>query len=565
MGRFSPVAGRSGRWGIILFTCVCVERAAAAPPARAATADAELPAGASSREDGGTGALGLRGFHRLVLPQAMRPGEVVLAMGAAYFATHDFLLTGDHHARQTQRLTAAWSPGGGFDVALGYALSSNTNDAFPSEVIQASGDPTVAAKYSHTLFSGFPWFAGAAFPGVATAIGATFLVPSAATGHGLQFNATTVEVYLALSSQFLPWLEVGVNAGVRLDRTNAIFVTRVDRAQRFAAGVSEASALTAAVGLGARYEIRNLVTLQPFFEVVGAGGIGVAMADSPLLASAGLRLRPYGQRSVEVVGGGDVRLLGAPRPDGRLAGLPPWEIFARLIIHVGDAFDQEAQASVVTRDEMPGHCQDDAACAGGLVCLDGVCGRRLEVVKIKEVQRDAPRFFVVGKVVDDQDKPVPNAKIYVSGFAETILAASGEGAFRSWGLPAGEGLVQLKVVAAGFRSAEETFPRGAEGEVKELVVTLTSDAQALLGELRGSLKDARDGTSIAEGKIFIPGLRKGVTTDGEGAFRVDLQAGEYQVLISAEGYITQQKKIYIRAGEAVILNVDLRPKRRKFR
>jgi uncharacterized membrane protein len=100
------------------------------------------------------------------------------------------------------------------------------------------------------------------------------------------------------------------------------------------------------------------------------------------------------------------------------------------------------------------------------------------------------------------------------------------------------------------------MPKGAEGETKVVTFKLTSLGKDAVGELKGSLKDARSGVPV-KGEVFIPLIQKKFQADGEGKFSASMKAGRYQVLISAKGYTTQKKEIEIRPGDVVILNVDL--------
>ena len=78
-----------------------------------------------------------------------------------------------------------------------------------------------------------------------------------------------------------------------------------------------------------------------------------------------------------------------------------------------------------------------------------------------------------------------------------------------------------------------------------------------MGEIRGSLKDSRSGKPVAQGQIFIPLLNKKIRPDKQGKFSAKVRAGRYQILISAKKYVTQKKEIEIRAGDVVILNLDM--------
>jgi translation initiation factor IF-1 len=67
---------------------------------------------------------------------------------------------------------------------------------------------------------------------------------------------------------------------------------------------------------------------------------------------------------------------------------------------------------------------------------------------------------------------------------------------------------------------------------------------------------------VAGVHIFVPVLAQKVAAEADGTFQATLKAGHYQVLISAKKYLTQKKEIRIRNGDVVIMNIDLRPKKK---
>jgi len=242
-----------------------------------------------------------------------------------------------------------------------------------------------------------------------------------------------------------------------------------------------------------------------------------------------------------------------------MAGIPPWEAFGRVTAHLGPK--SEAAPKVTG----PKTCSADTECFEGQVCVDGMCGRLKEVVKevVKEIERPIPTFTIEGSVSDQTSgDPVGNATLTFSGIGGSALAVDYKtGAFKSWPIPCGDGLIKVSVAAPGYRPLEETVPKGKGDEVKSLALKMQNTGEMAMGEIKGALKDAVTGQPIKAAQIFIPILNQKIRPDAEGKFGAQVKAGRYQVLISGAKYITQKKEIEIRAGDVVIFNVDMTSKR----
>jgi hypothetical protein len=147
----------------------------------------------------------------------------------------------------------------------------------------------------------------------------------------------------------------------------------------------------------------------------------------------------------------------------------------------------------------------------------------------------------------------------VSGFEGTPLSVDrNTGAFTSFPLPCKGGLAQIVATAPRYRRTEVTFARGKPGEVKRVVIDLPRDDVARFGTLRGSLKDARTGKPVQEGVVFVPGLNQRISANpGDGRFLARVQAGRWDILVSAPGYETQRKHVIISDGDVIILDLDL--------
>lgn len=537
-------------WGVAV---IGTSAGAQDPPQLSETATAPRLETRASEWPVGLGPRGGGGLYRIDTAYPLPAGSLVLSVGGRYFKSADFIEPGDDNERQVQEVVALWAVGWGFELSLGTRTTTNTNSGPPESPYdpassQTLGDPSVGLKYSTFIH-----------PKLGLGSTARLLFPTSAQGRGISADAFILDAKLVASWRTTSWLLASVNAGVRWDQSRRLFGSKLPAVQQFAGWIGRSNLITAGIGLGSHFEIGNILGLGPFVETTAGFG-EVAIERQPVLATFGAKFYPAGPaRVLDLTLGADIRLSGAPGRNGaRLPGLPPWEVFGRVSVNL---FPDVEQRRVANNN---GSCIDDSGCGEDRQCVEGVCSALREVVRLEEVLKPLPTFSIEGNVFNAlTEEPVRGATIAVTGVASSPLAVDpNTGAFTSFPLPVGEGLVQVKVEAPGFQPVTETLSRGGADEVKQLTLKLQPSGEAAKGLLRGSLKNARNGRSL-KGQVFIPVLGRRIRTDPQGQFEASLKVGRYQMLVSGRGFVTQRKEIEIRAGDVVILNVDMRPRRRR--
>jgi len=491
------------------------------------------------------------GIDRVEVAAPLPAGEVILGASADYFTAGGLFQAGDRHRRAGWLGVLGLSVWGPLDFALGWSSTSNTNTPGLAQPTQTTGDPTLTTKASFALPDGVG--AGASVQlGIPTSIGGNGLAPSAfvLTGLGIVSYAPIANALVAF------------NAGYRLDQSRKLFLRdpppEIDALMRFGANVARSNAALASFGALYRVEVTNAVRLSPFVELSGAFSPGAAAAENPLRATLGLKgfLRAS---AIELCLAGDVRLHGAPVADGKLPGLPPWELHAGVAIHLPES-SREPRAKEIAKCEAPTTCSEATPCAAPQACVDGRC------LLVKEVEKDvvrepAPTFIVTGTVTNALDKkPIAGASVTLSGFDDIGLATDKDGRWKSWPLPVDVGLLQVSVTAPGYKPGKQTLPKGPANTIRQLPLALTSIDSKVPGQLRGQLNDQASGNPLG-GLITVPAQKKKVEVGAEGTFTVELPAGRYTIIISNPRYQTQTKEITIGAGEVVILNIDLTKRR----
>ncbi|MEZ0312370.1 MAG: collagen binding domain-containing protein [Myxococcota bacterium] len=495
----------------------------------------------------GSGARGTRGVNRVEAAVPMPGGTWVLTAGGRYFHSSDFLADGDSNTYSSGQFTLAWQPIELIAITASWSVVSNKNDQAEPRTTQSLGDPTFGVKLTHVLGNK-----------LGLGLDTVLLIPTSAGGSGLKPSAFALDARALVSYLPTPWLALSANAGYRLDNTDEIFGSReISRAQRFTASVATVNQILVGVGADTFFLVGDRAAIGPFAELTaGIAGGGGPSAQNPILATLGGRIQPAGKDVVDISLGGDIRVSGAPRDDSlRLPGIPPWQVFARMSVHLGGGGGEHV-VSVTEKNTCSGN--DD--CGKGQTCMDHVCTITREVIRevTKEVPLAAPTFSVDGAVLDQTSgDPVGSAVVTLGGYETSPLAVDFQtGKFHSFPIPVGEGLIKVTVSAPNYRPAEQTIQRGTGDQTTQLTFKLQSLGEAATGQMKGSIKDGRSGKPL-KGEIFIPALGKRLTSDKDGLFDAELKSGRYQVLISAPKYVTQKKEIEIRAGEVVILNLDM--------
>jgi hypothetical protein len=492
----------------------------------------------------GSSERGTRGVNRVEAAVPMPDGTWVLTASGRFSHNSSLLADGDTDTFSGASFVLAWQPIELLALTASWNVVSNKNDMADPRTTQSLGDPTLGIKLTHV----FGQRLGVGLNSVLT-------LPTSAGGSGLAPKAFILDSRALVSYSPQQWLSLSANAGYRLDNTKKIFGNReISSAQRYTAGIAEKGQMVAGIGADTFFLFGEKAAAGPFAEVTGMFASG---AKSELLASLGGRLQPAGKNVVDITVGADIRVSGKPPQTlPTLPGLAPWMIFARLSVYLGHGADEGSGVIVQTKNT----CSDDDDCGKGQQCLDHVCTVTREVVRevTREVAKAEATFVIDGAVFDQTSgEVVSSAIITLSGYEQSPLAVDYKtGKFRSFPIPVGEGLMKVSVSAPNYRAADQTIPRGSGDSVQTVVFKIQSLGEQALGQMKGSLKDGRSGKPL-KGDIFIPALSKRIQADKDGNFEAELKAGRYQVLISAPKYVTQKKEIEIRAGEVVILNLDM--------
>ena len=65
--------------------------------------------------------------------------------------------------------------------------------------------------------------------------------------------------------------------------------------------------------------------------------------------------------------------------------------------------------------------------------------------------------------------------------------------------------------------------------------------------------------------VYLKGTNRGATTDEKGLYHLKAAAGDYTLVVSAIGYTTVEKKVTLKAGERIRVNVTIAPQVARFR
>ena len=491
----------------------------------------------------GTNRWGARGMWLVDSAHAARRNSLVFAISHEMSITNNIFpynFPGDYDFFQTQRLYIMWSPITGLELGLSEGLVTNVYRTFVQHTIQALGSPTLNVKYSLPIIED-----------LGVGVLGTFLVPSAIHSNGLVPRAFTASIVALGTYEVARWLELTLNIGYVIDQSSKL-ASSVQPDQRFAFNISNYNGVSYGVGAIGRIDIADVVGLGPFGEVTGRFDQGISAGSNPVQASLGLKAYWLQNHFVELVVGANIRLDGAPSATVLEPGLPPWGFFAQVSLHL---FDHPEPKTVLIGNAP---CNADTDCGQGQTCHDHICVITERVVELKEIKQES--FTISGKVLDAQTlRPVLDSVVTISGFEQTPLQVDYKtGAYHSFPIPTGDGLIQIKATAPNYKANEQTVARGKPNEDKTLLINMLRDDRPAMGKLRGSLKDGRTGKPVPHGTIFVIALQQKIQADEKGNFSADVKAGRYDVLVSAPKYATQRKKLIIRDADVIILNVDMR-------
>lgn len=505
-------------------------------PVESQAAPAEPPAVAHGVEPAagvfGSTQWGGRGIHRLASGFATSKGALVLGGSAGLSRHGPLFFDGDRNTRATQSIDLAWAPVYGLELSGSYHMLVNNYTGLAKRNLQVQGNPTLRVKYGHAI---------ARTVALGLQLGAT--MPTSAFGRGLTARATNLEATGLASWQPHSRIEVVGNVGYLWDRSNAIYPNdTADGLQRFAYQINRVSALPYGVGALGRITLGHRVDLLPFVEVSGAFGLGegATLKNDPFRITGGAKVYPTKSRVLELSVGAEGALGGRTRSGSPFGGQPAWEVFAHLHAHLGQMLSVGEAPPAVPQ----------AAEADPMAHVIG------------DPSHDMATFRLAGKVLDaDSNRPIFGARVMV-GEAEDVLLATDDqtGAFRSWPISAGPGLIRVTAKALGYQDEERILPRPQANEEVALVFLAKADAaKPRLAALKGVLHDARTGKPIAGGTVRIDAQGLQVLSDRAGKFALKGKPGRYTVLFSAPHYVVQERVLTLRPNETMLFNAELRP------
>ncbi len=513
------------RWIIALF----IWSSLATPPVAlaqetVATADAPM-ADEPEADPAGPGAFGQRGLWRTWAAEPYDFGAVVAGISSEYAYSTGLLTNGDKNQRLANRLVLAGVPVTGLELALGLSLVVNNNPDFEPDQVQTLGDPSLSLRYGHPVTD---WLA------IGGGVQAVF--PSGRDFSELSADGISTRVLIAMDFTPLPALLVTLNAGYHFDNSSRIFDYPLNAAQQFGAGINPHD--QALVGLGLAYQVGPVAPFVEYGAAVAIGSGAPGFADCPGWLTIGLRAWPLGLHNLHLTVGADIGLTGVSGvPEGK-ARIPRWN----LLLAAGFNFGELPPPEVRIQEKIK------------------IVEKRVEVPTPVEVAKPQVLGRIVGRVVDAKtDQPLGNAVVSVTGKgAGRFVTDPEQGRFRT--CLSEPGPAKLTVSLPGYREETQAVLIGDQPETP-VTVSLTASTGKTYGTLKGSVRSAAGKPLPALISIPARKLRKRAKKRSGGFKLEQLETGTFDVLISMPRYVTQRRKIKLRPGDIVILNVELDPKR----
>ena len=140
---------------------------------------------------------------------------------------------------------------------------------------------------------------------------------------------------------------------------------------------------------------------------------------------------------------------------------------------------------------------------------------------------------ILGRVVDPDGNPVPDAKILFPGLASNAILTDGSGSFTSWRFPEGTVSVQVKI---GDEIVHETTAEVPRGQDTQLEIKLDSSPAPVTGIVQGAFTDSAGNPLAVRMHVRGQGVDEPFQSTEGGLIALELYAGDYQGTVSASGY-----------------------------
>lgn len=455
---------------------------------------------------------GSAGFIRVPVA-ALAPRGVDVGAGVAYGYTEPLSAAPGSHHRIAARVTASITP----LEWLGLSLGSNLrHDRHPGDAL---GPDTGTVLESDVLARGGSRLGDVFHLGLGA--GARF-TRGGSLGASLGKPSLTA---LALAAWVPPGgpFGVGVMAGYRYDPSADLIDDpgRYRSGDRLALGLSSFDAIP--FGVGAAWQLGAAELLAELSGDVLVGAAAPRWTGSPLRASAGVRYHVSDRVALRLLT--DTALSSRPSPSVADELLP---IEPRFQVLLGMSYGLLSWEPTAPAPPPPAPSRPlpppapEALLATLEVAVTTADGYPLS---------DATLSLEVG----GRSLPIPHVEMQT---------------YRAGELPVGKARLRVE--------AERLQPQLIEislSAARANVVSVQLKAGAVNAEVRGVVRSFEARGLAATVRVEPLGAR--VTTDRDGAFRIDLPPGKYEVVIEARGHLTQRRSIDVGADGVVVLNAEL--------
>jgi hypothetical protein len=461
----------------------------------------------------GDTAWALPGIVRVGVP-ALAPRRFAAAASAGYgFTEAQSDADGAHH-RLTGSLAAAIAPISALDIAL---RLDGRYDMHPADPVGgahsgAVGDPRLLARLG-TAVNDFRlggevvgWFPGKDAP---------------------SFTPSSASVDLKALGAFTPksGLVAAMSAGFRFDNSGnaAPDLHSLRFGDRVALGLSDSNAVLVGVGVSVPVAERTDV-LGEFSADFLVGSAAPSASQSPMRVTAGARHRLTDAFSVELLA--EVSPSGRPPlgPDDPLVPIEP-----RFSITAGLGYRLPFDAPAKAKEQ---HEQEAPPVAPAVVA-------------------PAKTGELALRVTGQGGAKVTGCSAEIRAGDQTDRVEAGDdGTFPPRTLPAGT--VHLKLSADGFTPVERDVSI-EPGKTQRLSVELAPAPPS--GQLRGLVRSF-NGRGLAA-SIHVEPIGVEAKADADGNFTIDVPPGNYEVVIRADHFKAQRRKVHVDQNGVTVLNAEL--------
>jgi Carboxypeptidase regulatory-like domain len=376
------------------------------------------------------------------------------------------------------------------------------------------GDPRLLARFGAPVGKSFRMGAevGAWFPGN--------------DAPSLVLGATTVD--FGFLGAYAPdgGPTVGLRAGFRLDNShNAVSEpNRLRFGDRLVLGLSDFNSVPVGIGLAVPVQKTEILAEASGDLLIGSGAPPIS--ESPLRVTAGVR--HHVSDAVALLALAEVSPSGRPTV-GPNEPLVPIEPRASLILGLTYQlpFQKEAPEAAGPPVETPATVGEKPTPAVGATAA-------VTVTVHKADGSPASDATVTVRVGEFTKKAEPAA----------------DGKFTIDGIPQGEG--ELEVSAEGAETVKK--PMKFSGGAAEPVDVALPQAMPQ-GEVRGLIRSF-NGRGLAA-SIRVEPIGVETKADAQGSFKIDVPPGDYEVIIKADRFKEQRRKVHVDLNGVTILNAEM--------